>query len=248
VEVSGGLWDASYMSSDDTNITPLQKALRQAIADSGKARDYFDRLIQKRTGKTNKPIYDIDRGKSRNPSTQTLQLVADALGKPLSHFTNPSAALPALSKSPDAPPTQMLHANDDLVEVPVVDLRWSMGPGTTIDDYIEETPMRFSLDYIRGFTRTAPQLLRIGQGVGDSMFPTLWNSDEVWIDTTQRILNLNDRIWAISLFGAAAIKRLRTIGKGRVLVISDNPSVEDQEVDQEDLFIAGRVIRFEREV
>ncbi len=80
------------------------------------------------------------------------------------------------------------------------------------------------------------------------MFPTLVTSDMVWIDTTQTMLNQQDRIWAISLFGAAAIKRLRTIGGGKVLVISDNLAVENQTVEAEDILIGGRVIRFARDL
>jgi phage repressor protein C with HTH and peptisase S24 domain len=148
----------------------------------------------------------------------------------------------------DNPVTKRAHRDDDTVEILQVDFSWSMGPGTSVDDYIEETPVRFDLDYIRSFTRTAPAKLRIGRGVGDSMFPTLVSSDLVWIDTTQRMLNQADRIWAISLYGAAGIKRLRTIGPNRVLVMSDNPSVPDQEVDADDLVIGGRVIRFSRDL
>jgi phage repressor protein C with HTH and peptisase S24 domain len=80
------------------------------------------------------------------------------------------------------------------------------------------------------------------------MFPTLLGNDSVLIDTTQKMLNLNDRVWAISLYGAAAIKRLRTIGPNRVLVISDNPAVENQEVDADDIIIGGRIIWFARDL
>lgn len=141
---------------------------------------------------------------------------------------------------PDIPLTR--SSEDDTVEISALDLSFSMGPGIEIDDYIEETTIRYDLALLRQLTRSSPDMLRLARGVGDSMFPTLHSSDRVLIDTTQRMLNLNDRIWAISLFGAAAIKRLRTIGPNRVLVISDNPDVPDQEVDAEDLRIGGRVI------
>ncbi|MFN3943917.1 MAG: helix-turn-helix transcriptional regulator [Allosphingosinicella sp.] len=149
---------------------------------------------------------------------------------------------------PDIPPVRPASADDEVVEITSLDLTFSMGPGTNLDDYIEETPLRFDLSYIRGFTRTTPTRLRIARGVGESMFPTLISSDLVWIDTTQRMLNQQDRIWAISLYGAAAIKRLRAIGDGKVMVISDNRDVENQIVDAEDLIIGGRVIRFSRDL
>ncbi|MFD2500837.1 helix-turn-helix transcriptional regulator [Rhizorhabdus histidinilytica] len=74
------------------------------------------------------------------------------------------------------------------------------------------------------------------------MFPTIIDNDLVVIDTAQRILNMQDRIWAISLYGAGAIKRLRTVGPGRILVISDNKDVDNQEVSAEDIYLLGRVI------
>jgi len=74
------------------------------------------------------------------------------------------------------------------------------------------------------------------------MNPTLHDRDMVIFDTTQTILNTTDKIWAISLFGAGGIKRLRPIARNRVLVISDNPTLDNQEVDAEDLRILGRVI------
>jgi phage repressor protein C with HTH and peptisase S24 domain len=151
-------------------------------------------------------------------------------------------------RRPAANTSMSAAADQDMVDILSLDLRFSMGPGSTIDDYIEEEPVRFSIDFVRTFTRTPPARLRRALGVGDSMYPTLLNSDAVWIDTTQKMLNLNDRIWAISLFGAAAIKRLRPIGKGRILVISDNPDIPNPEVDEADLIIGGRVIRLERDV
>ena len=136
----------------------------------------------------------------------------------------------------------------EMVHIKQLDLSFSMGPGTDIDSYVEEMPVSFDLGYLRMFTRTPPARLRLAHGVGESMYPTLLTNDLVWIDTTQTQLNQQDRLWAISLFGAAAIKRLRAIGEDRVLVISDNPAVADQEVSADDLFITGRVIRIARDL
>jgi phage repressor protein C with HTH and peptisase S24 domain len=153
----------------------------------------------------------------------------------------------------DVRPAEVLPAiggsgADDVVELIRLDLSLAMGDGTNIDDYIEEEPVKFDLGYLRAITRTPPHRIRLARGIGDSMFPTLQSSDEVMIDTTSTMLNLNDRVWAISMYGAGAIKRLRAIGPQRVLVISDNPAVPDQEIDAEDLRIFGRVFRLAREL
>lgn len=139
--------------------------------------------------------------------------------------------------------------NGEVVEITKLDLSLPMGPGATVDDFVEEERVLFDLSYVRSFTRTPPHCLRLAGGAGDSMFPTLVSNDLVWIDTTQNQLLHSDRIYAASINGGAAIKRLRPIAGGaRVLVISDNKAVEPYEVDKADIRIWGRVIRFARDL
>lgn len=147
----------------------------------------------------------------------------------------------ALTRSADA---------GEAVEIIQLDLSLPMGPGATVDDYIEEEPRLFDLAYIRSFTRTPPSRLRLARGVGDSMFPTLLSNDLVWIDSTQTQLNQSDRIWAVSINGGAAIKRLRPLKGGGVMVMSDNPGPghESYEVGRDEIMIGGRVIRFARDL
>jgi phage repressor protein C with HTH and peptisase S24 domain len=235
------MWDAPYMSQTGP-LSPLQLAVKHAIARSGRARGYWDDQIQLKTGKSGKPLYDIERGKSRKPSLETLTAIAEVFDLPLEFFTRPS-----VSGAPDLP-VPATSFDDETVEIVQVDLSFSMGLGRTVDDYVEEVTHRFDLDYLRRFSRTAPEMLRLGRGVGDSMYPTLLSSDSVWIDMTQREVSQQDRIWAISIHGAAAIKRLRRIGQGRILVMSDNPAVADQELAEEEIFIGGRVVRLERDI
>lgn len=218
------------------------------IARFREARGWQRPELAKRMGTTPQQVERLEKGQ-RKLTQDWIDRAAEALEvKPADIITAgmPVDNLPAIQ--PDIPPTRPISPADETVEIMQLDLRFSMGPGTNIDDYIEETPARFSLDLIRSFTRTPPTRLRRASGVGDSMFPTLQSSDAVWIDTTQRMLNQQDRVWAISLYGAAAIKRLRTIGSNKILVISDNPAVPDQEVDAEDLIIGGRIIRLERDI
>jgi phage repressor protein C with HTH and peptisase S24 domain len=158
----------------------------------------------------------------------------------------PTGAAPARAELVTVPDQQ--GGDTETAEIIQLDLSLPMGPGATVDDYIEEDPRTFDLAYIRGFTRTPPHRLRIARGVGDSMFPTLQSADEVWIDSTQRTLNLSDKIWAVSINGGAAIKRLRPLRGGKVLVMSDNKTIGDYEVDADELLIGGRVIRFARDL
>lgn len=146
-----------------------------------------------------------------------------------------------MNRAPDLPPARSASAGETAA-IQRLDLSLAMGPGTNIDDYIEVDTVEFDLGWLRSITPSSPSMLRLVSGIGDSMFPTLLDTDTMIIDSSQRVLNMQDRIYAISLYGAGALKRLRAIGRGKVLVISDNPSVDDQEVDAEDITIAGRLI------
>lgn len=155
-------------------------------------------------------------------------------------------ALPAVQ--PDQPLTRSVDGGE-IVEIPRLDLSLPMGPGATVDDYVEEEPVAFDVSYVRSFTKAPPHRLRLAAGAGDSMFPTLVPNDLVWIDTTQNQLLHTDRIYAASINGGAAIKRLRpTAGGKRILIISDNKAIEPYEVDAADVVIWGRVIRFARDL
>lgn len=166
--------------------------------------------------------------------------------------TNSSPAAVPTPRVPHVTPDQPMARSVDGGEValiPRLDLSLPMGPGATVDDYVEEEPVAFDLGYLRTFTRTPPHRLRLAAGAGDSMFPTLVPNDLVWIDTTQNQLLHADRIYAASINGGAAIKRLRPVAGGeRVLVISDNKTIEPYEVDANDVVIWGRVIRFARDL
>lgn len=245
------LWDATYMS--DEAATPLQTAVRRAIARADRARDFYDARLQERFGSKGKVLYDIDRGKSKRPAVETLQAIEEVMG--LSSGELVSIAYPSLSAGnaaaavqPDQPIVRSVDAGE-VASITRLDLSLPMGPGATVDDYVEEEPIAFDLGYLRSFTRTPPHRLRLAAGAGDSMLPTLLPNDLVWIDTTQNQLLHADRIYAASINGGAAIKRLRPVAGGsKVLVISDNKTIDAYEVDAADVVIWGRVIRFARDI
>lgn len=145
-------------------------------------------------------------------------------------------------------PVQEPATNDNVVTLRSFNLSYAMGPGTNIDDYVEEGTYEFDANMLAKLTRAPVDRLFVARGDGDSMFPTLVNDDTVVIDTTQRVLNLRDRIWACSIYGAGAIKRLRPVADGKVEVISDNPAISDDVVNADDIHIVGRVIWLGRRI
>ncbi|WP_288935624.1 S24 family peptidase [uncultured Sphingomonas sp.] len=234
--------------------TPLQHAVAAALASAPEARDFYDRAYQERTGKKGKPLYDIMRGESRTPKPETLRIIAEAMGLPSDHFISVvyqgSSALSTVvrheaggrSDRPEHPRSITTDAGET-ASVMRLDLSYSMGPGSNLDDsYIEAEAFEFDIGFLRSLTVTPADRIRIVDGIGDSMTPTLHDRDLLFVDINQQDLNAQDRIWAIWLFGLGAVKRLRAIGTDRVLVISDNPDVENQEVQRADIVIHGRVV------
>ncbi|MBO9602572.1 MAG: helix-turn-helix transcriptional regulator [Novosphingobium sp.] len=149
---------------------------------------------------------------------------------------------------PDLPRVTNVSESDDVVEIIALDLSLSMGPGTLIEEFVEEEPLKFDMGLLRAITRSPFARLRIVKGVGDSMEPTLRTSDRVLIDTTEKALSRVHGVYWIDHFGAHGLKRLRPAGQGRVLIVSDNPSVPDYDVDAEEIRIHGRAIWLMRDL
>ena len=147
-----------------------------------------------------------------------------------------------IDHAPDQPPMKSVDGGET-APVTRLDLSYSMGPGRDLDDsYIESEAFEFDIGFLRSMTVTPPERLRIVDGIGDSMQPTLHDRDLLFVDVNQVNLNAQDRIWAIWLFGLGAVKRLRALDAEKVLVISDNPDVENQIVNRTDIIIHGRVV------
>lgn len=212
-----------------------QKAAMSAnrISFYRKLRKLSQTELAERIGTTLNMLGKLERGE-RTLDTDWLTKIGNALEiEP--HQLLSSAPLSEL-------PVPQSHTDADIVSVQKLDLSLSMGPGTLIDGYVEAEPVSFDLNFIRAITRTPPDKLKLVTGIGDSMYPTLNWGDAIMVDTNDRQLARQDGIYWIDLYGAAGLKRLRAVGRGRVLVISDNRDVPEQEVDAQDLRIEGRAI------
>lgn len=194
--------------------------------------------LAKRMRTSAQTVERLEKGQ-RKLSQDWIDKAAEALGVTPAEIISPLAPdkLPAVAK---AAPVAIDPA--DMIHIQKLDLSLSMGPGTLIEDYVEAEPVGFDLAFIRTITRSPSDRLKLVTGIGDSMYPTLNWGDAIMIDTTDRALTRQDGIYWIDLFGAAGIKRLRTVGKGKIMVKSDNPTVDDQEVDTRELRIEGRAI------
>ncbi len=140
--------------------------------------------------------------------------------------------------------------SDTLVEVPFLNVRASAGPGTVAE--LEAPRGRFAFDprWLRRLTGSKPDRLSIITVMGDSMFPTLSDGDEVIVDGGDGAERLRDGIYVLRVDDALLVKRLALGPTGtRISVRSDNkayPSWED--CDPRGLQIVGRVVWFGRKL
>ncbi|MCP3732045.1 helix-turn-helix domain-containing protein [Sphingomonas sp. MG17] len=220
------------MASDalDTLRTRLAQAMNQ--------RNVTAKSLAKSAGLGETVVRDITRGLTQDVKLGTIEKLAAELRIPLASLLPGSGSIVHSDQ-----PTTLTADGGEGVPVMRMDLSYAMGDGTNIDEsYIEGEPVVFDLGFLRRLTPSSPNLLRVVNGIGDSMQGTINDNEELILDLGQRVLNMQDRIWAISLFGVGAVKRLQVVGKEKILVISDNPDVPNVEVTTDDLAIVGRIV------
>lgn len=135
----------------------------------------------------------------------------------------------------------------DLVPVREIDLSYGMG-ATYLDVPVTEEVHHFPRAWLRRYTRSAPDKLFFAQGIGDSMEPTLHDSDLLLIDTAQRQLTSADRIWVLTYADCGMIKRLRPVPNGGVEVWSDKKEVSPFTAYDGEIEIIGRVVAVQRKL
>lgn len=158
-----------------------------------------------------------------------------------------SAAETRLPYRPQEPVPAFGAPQSDMVPVREIDLSYGMG-ATYLDVPITEEVHHFPRAWLRRYTRSAPDKLFFAQGIGDSMEPTLHDSDLLLIDTDQRQLTSADRIWVMTYADCGMIKRLRPIPGGGVEVWSDKKEISPFTAYDGELVIIGRVVAVQRKL
>lgn len=129
-----------------------------------------------------------------------------------------------------------------LALVPQLELGYSMGGGSVFHDYRHTGFMPFHRDWLKGIMRGAFADLFVARGEGDSMTPTMLDGDIVLIDTSQKRIEQQDRIWALSYGDLGMIKRVRRLPSGTYRILSDNPAIPPIDAADEEMHVVGRVI------
>jgi Peptidase S24-like len=138
----------------------------------------------------------------------------------------------------------------DLVHVPVLDVAASAGHGALAEMESKTAQFGFDEDWLKKLTHSKAASLSIIRVLGDSMEPTLFDSDEVMVDLGDGQSRLRDGIYVLRMDDMLNVKRIAIEPKGRqISVISDNPSYPTwQSMERRSINIVGRVLWFGRKL
>lgn len=137
----------------------------------------------------------------------------------------------------------------DLAVVPELEIGYSMGAGATVfEQYEQRGIVPFQRAWLRSMMRGSIQELFVARGAGDSMQPTILDGDIVLIDTAQKAIQQQDRIWAVAYGDLGMIKRVRRLPSGNYVLLSDNSTVPPIECADGEMQVVGRVIWIGRRI
>lgn len=201
---------------------------------------------------------------NRKPKPQTFIDICDALGlDPTAPLPSEARLFAALSKL--EPPTSRRDEFEQssqpsasgkgrrqqagaVLAIPEIDLAYGMG-GTFVDDLsVSETMRELPTDWVRQFTRAPATALVLCKGIGDSMMPTLLDSDVLLVDRSQDTLKQSDRIWVVMVGDVGMVKRVRVQPNGNLLILSDNQNVPPMEAVDGEAVLIGRVVAIVRKM
>ncbi|MDB5663427.1 MAG: hypothetical protein JWN59_1765 [Sphingomonas bacterium] len=215
----------------------------ERLAERMRAKGLSQAELARRVGISQQAIGKLVNGSSR--STPHIGQIATILETSPAYLVgqsdDPAEGAPLLA-TPEVIADQL-----ELVRINEVSLDYGMG-GSYLDDAVELIPRYFPEVWLRSVTDTPPEALFFARGRGDSMQPTLLDGDMVLIDRSERMIREQDRIWAIAYGDIGSIKRLRRTPRGEVKVMSDNPTVSEEVIGSDDLYVIGRVVWIGRKI
>lgn len=146
------------------------------------------------------------------------------------------------------PPTSISAEKTDTVEIAEFDVAYGLGASYIHDGPVRAKAQTFSRKWLRNFTDSPFENLMFARGIGDSMMPTILDSDLLLIDTAQQTPRVWDHIWAIDMGGMGMVKRLRPAKEGGMRLISSNPDVPDETAYDGEMVVIGRVVAVVRKM
>ncbi|MGD9539048.1 MAG: helix-turn-helix transcriptional regulator [Alphaproteobacteria bacterium] len=135
------------------------------------------------------------------------------------------------------------------VFVPRHEVRAAAGAGSVVTSEQVVDYLAFKAEWIRSLGLT-PQRLSLIEAAGDSMEPTIRPSDLLLLDIGIETVKQN-AIYVVSVAGELVVKRLQRLFDGTVIMSSDNPAYQPEQLTADEaatLHIVGRVIWIGRQI
>lgn len=126
--------------------------------------------------------------------------------------------------------------------IPQIDLHFALGGGSFVEGPINTTMVAYRTDWLNHITRGRQADVFLTKGDGDSMIPTILDGDDVIVNRAERIIDKQDKLWALGYGDLVSIKRVMRLANGRYQLNSDNHAVWPTEALEEELRVIGRVI------
>ncbi len=210
-------------------------------------RGWSQAQLARRIGVSQQTIWKLVNGASN--TTKHLRQIARELGTSeeylLGETDDPTPQLGEKQLAWRGPPSDV---PDGTVMIPQLDIGYSMGGGSVFTDYEQTAMIPFPREWLRPLIGGTFGDIFVARGEGDSMMPTILDSDVVIIDTAQKTIVKQDRLWCLNYGELGMIKRVRMQPDGGALIISDNPAVENFTAYDGEVQAIGRVIWIGRRV
>ena len=192
------------------------------------------------------PGRDTTRGNieaiSRATGVSILWLVSGEGPMYLDGTPPPATDLPKPQKSEQKP-----AANDQYVQIPLLDVRVSASNGAVVEHEQVVDALAFKRDWVSNILGAAREDLYLINVQGESMTPTLHPGDVILVDRRSANNVTTDGVYVLRMGESLLVKRIQRLPGQTLRITSDNPAYSPFEIKMEDaanddMAIVGRVV------
>lgn len=132
---------------------------------------------------------------------------------------------------------------NDLATIEIIDAVASCGNGIENFNPVPIGKQLISINNLKDITSSKPENIKIIKIRGDSMEPTINDSDVIWVDVSHKMAR-GDAMYVLCIRDELFVKRVRIdFIHNKAVVLSDNPKYPPIEVENpDDIRVVGKVI------
>ena len=229
------------MANDDTFLE-VRKYLDEAIKENG----FNYRELSLQIGRKDSYLHRfVKYGQPRYLDKNDRQLLAMILGVDENKLTDKEEPiLPAHLSGVVAIADKMksLFTSKDEVAIDILNVSACCGSGEEVnnEDVVGKLVMS-NVDFRAMSLTSSPKNIKMIKAMGDSMSPTINDGDWCFVDVSLNSA-ISDGVYLIKIKSGIAIKRLQLGFTDNVVVKSDNPCYDPENVNLTDVNVVGKVI------